>query len=69
MALPRNDPPQDTRTDLQKEIDRQQIHDDATKAWDAQQKAMMDFEQNLLFGLALKGLAPKIPFVSESQNA
>jgi hypothetical protein len=57
------------RTDLQKEIDHQQIYGEAAKVWDAQQKAMMDFEKNILFGLALKGLASKIPFVSQSQTA
>jgi hypothetical protein len=69
MAEQRTNPPQDHRTNLQKEIDRQQVYDEAKKAWDAQQKAMKEFEDNLLFGLALKGLAPEVPFIPESQKA
>jgi hypothetical protein len=69
MAKSRNDPELDNRTDLQKEIDRQQMLDDATKAWDAQEEAMKEFENNLLFGLALKGNAPEIPYISEAQGA
>jgi hypothetical protein len=64
MAEPHNDQ-QDNRTDLQKEIDRQQIYDEAAKAWAAQQKALADY----WFDHAVGGNAPVIPYVPEAQRA